>query len=253
VRQALAGLRDVFDPQAFDPAQDERAFKLAMADATAAVLIPPLIGTLRRNRSRVDMRVEPLATRDPRPLLARGSIDAAIGFFPDVARLLAAGGGQGECVLDPLYHCEYVCVLRRRHPLCRADVLTLDDYCQASHARVSFAGRTHGFVDEALARLGRMRRVMLTISHFSTAVQVVRQSDLLAVVPRSYVPASGVADGLAIRALPFEMPRIDVGLLWHRRHEREPAHQWLRQTIAQGASAALTGASAPRRRSSEPT
>jgi DNA-binding transcriptional LysR family regulator len=232
VRQSLAGLRDVFDPQAFDPAQDERTFTLAMADATATVLMPPLTAGLLRDRSRVTLCVEPLTTRDPRALLERGAADGAVGFFPDVARTLAAAGGQGEVALDALYECEYVCVLRRDHPLAQRATLSLDDYCAAQHARVSFAGRTHGFVDEALARVGRERRVVLTVNQFSTAAQVVRQSDLLAVFPRSYVPVSGVASALAIRALPFEMPRIEIGLLWHRRHERDPAHGWLRQTLA---------------------
>lgn len=232
VRQALAGLREVFEPQAFDPAHDERLFTLAMADATATVLMPPLVAELAGEGSRVDLRVEPLATRDPRALLERGAVDAAIGFFPDVARALAASGGQGETVLDLMYDCEYVCVMRREHPLAQDGALTLDAYCAARHARVSFAGRRHGFVDEALARLGRARHVMLAINHFSTAVQVVRQSDLIAVFPRTFIGASGLADGLAVRSLPFELPRIEIGLLWHRRHEREPAQRWLRETVA---------------------
>lgn len=231
VRQALAGLRDVLDPQAFDPAHDERTLVLAMADATAAVLVPPLIERLEREGARVGLRIEPLTSRDPRPQLERGAADAAVGFFPDVARELAASAGQGEFVLDALYECDYVGVMRRDHPLAAAPALTLDDYCNARHARVSFAGRQHGFVDEALARLGRERRVMLTINHFSTAARLVSQSDLLAVMPLSYVPVSGVAEGLAVRTLPFELPRIEIGLLWHRRHEREAAQRWLRDTV----------------------
>jgi len=231
VQQSLGRLRDVFDPQAFDPIEDERIFSLAMADATAAVLVPPLIERLDGERSKVGIRVEPLTTRDPRPQLDRGAADAAIGFFPDVARALAASGGQGEAVLEPMYECEYVCVMRRGHPLAARPALTLDDYCDASHARVSFAGRTHGFVDEALSRLGRSRRIQLLINHFSTAARVVSQSDLLSVFPRSYVPVSGVADALLARPMPFEMPRIEVGLLWHRRHERDPAHRWMRELV----------------------
>jgi DNA-binding transcriptional LysR family regulator len=166
-----------------------------------------------------------------------------------VARALAAVAGQGEAMLDRLYECEYVCVMRRDHSLARSAPLTLDDYCTARHARVSFAGRPHGFVDEALTRLGRSRRVELTVNHFATAVHVVRDSDLLSVFPRSYLPYSGAADALAMRLLPFEMPTIEVGLLWHRRHERDPAQRWLRHTlaqVAQGAAQAMirTGSSA---------
>ncbi|MEO6410454.1 MAG: LysR family transcriptional regulator [Burkholderiaceae bacterium] len=232
VRQSLAGLREVFDPQAFDPAHDEHSFTLAMADATATVLVPPLTAELLRDGSRVALRIEPLTTRDPGASLARGAVDAAIGFFPDVARTLAAAGGQGELALEPLYECEYVCVLSRANPLARRPTLSLDDYCAALHARVSFAGRAHGFVDEALARIGRVRRVALTVNQFATAAQAVQQSDLLSVFPRSYVRVSGAADALTIRPLPFQMPRIEIGLLWHRRHEGDPAHGWLRRTLA---------------------
>jgi len=232
VRQSLAGLREVFDPQVFDPALDERRFTLAMADATAAVLMPPLMAELQRGRSRVALNVVPLTTRDPRSQLERGVADVAIGFFPDVARAIAAAGGEEESVLEPMYACDYVCVMRRGQALAEPGALTLDAYCDASHARVSFAGRPHGFVDEALAQLGRARRVVLIVNHFSTAAQVVRHTDLLAVFPRSYLPASGAAADLSVHALPFAMPRIEVGLLWHRRHERDPAHRWLRRTLA---------------------
>ena len=44
-------------------------------------------------------------------------------------------------------------------------------------------------------------------------------------------PASGLADGLVVRAVPFDLPRIEVGMLWHRRHERDPAQRWLRETV----------------------
>ena len=135
-------------------------------------------------------------------------------------------------VLQPLYACEYVCVMRRDHPLAAEPTLTLDAYCAAAHVRVSFAGRPRGFVDEGLARVGRSRRVVLTVNQFSTAARVVHESDLLTVLPRSFVPATGLADGLAVRASPVPLPRIEVGMLWHRRHERDPAQRWLRATVS---------------------
>jgi DNA-binding transcriptional LysR family regulator len=231
VREALASLRELLDPQGFDPAQDERRFTLAMADATAAVILPRLLADFERESSRVSLQIDPLTTRDPRGLLERGAADAAIGFFPDVARAVAASLGEGETVLDALYDCDYVCAMRRGHPLSAQEPLTLDGYCAAAHARVSFAGRPYGFVDETLAGLGRTRRVSLVINQYAAAVQVVCRTDLLAVLPRRFVEVSGAADALHITALPFDMPRIEIGLLWHRRHERDAAQRWLREAI----------------------
>ena len=231
VREALGGLRELFEPQAFDPTHDERRFTLAMADATAVAILPRLLANFEQRRARVSLQVEPLATRDPRTLLERGSIDAAVGFFPDVARALTASLGEGETVLDALYDCDYVCAMRREHPLAAQEPLTLDDYCAAAHVRVSFAGRPHGFVDEKLAALGRTRRVALMLGQYAAAVQVLAQTDLLGVLPRRYVQASAAAASLHITALPFAMPRIEIGLLWHRRHERDAAQRWLREAI----------------------
>lgn len=233
VREAMTGLRELFDPQGFDAALDERRFTLAMADATAAVVLPPLLAAFERTR--VSLQVEPLTTRDPRAMLERGGIDAAVGFFPDVARALVASLGEGESVLEALYDCDYVCVMRRGHPLASQQPLTLDDYCAGSHVRVSFAGRPHGFVDEKLAALGRSRRVALMLGQYAAAVQVLCRTDLLGVLPRRFVEASGAAEALHVTALPFEMPRVEIGLLWHRRHEREAAHRWLRERIVQSA------------------
>ena len=240
VRSALASLRQALVPQEFDAQHDERHFTLAMADATAALFLPVLAEALQRDQTQVDLRIVSLTSRDPRPLLEQGEADAAIGFFPDVRAALDAQGDAALTRLEPLYACRYQCVMRRGHPLAGSEAdpreLTLDDYCQAQHLRVNFAGRPHGFVDEALARLGRRRRVLITVSQFATAGAMVQQSDLLTVLPRSYVPATGFAAQLALRDLPFELPRIEVGLLWHRRHEQDTAQRWLRSTLRQAAA-----------------
>jgi DNA-binding transcriptional LysR family regulator len=237
VGAALERLSQALDPQGFDPTRDARTFTMAMADATATVLMPAFVDTLLRERARTDVRILPLSSRDPRAQLESGSADVAVGFFPDVAAALAAEGNRATIALDPLYTCEYVAVMRRGHPLAQRPELTLDDFCAARHVRVSFAGRPRGFVDEALAREGRERQVMLTVNQFSTAARVVHESDLITVLPRSFVPASGLAEGLAVRRFPGALPRIEVSLLWHRRHARDPSQRWLRRTFADTARA----------------
>jgi len=243
VRASLDRLHEALAPQGFDPRTDARSFTLAMADATAALFVPVLVAALQAEQARVDLRVVPLTSRDPRPLLDQGQADVALGFFPDVRAALAAEGDRALLRLDRYYGCEYVCVMREGHPLVQHGALSLDAYCAAEHLRVSFAGRPRGFVDEALARLGRERRVLITVANFFTAGSVVHRSDLLTVLPRSFVPATGFAAQLALMPLPFEMPGIEVGLLWHRRHEQDTAQRWLRETVRRAAVqvAAQTG------------
>jgi DNA-binding transcriptional LysR family regulator len=236
VRESLQRLHEVLETEAFDPVAADHSFTIAMADATAALFVPVLVAALQRQRSGVNLFFLPLNTRDPRSLLEQGQADAAVGFFPEVNAALQVEGAESATRNQALYGCRYVCVMRRDHPLAQPGALTLQAYCAAQHVRVSFAGRARGFVDDALSALGLKRRVLVTVNQFSTAGSVVQNTDLLTVLPRSFVPATGCQAQLAVVELPFDLPGIDVGLLWHARHDRSPAHRWLRQALARAAA-----------------
>jgi DNA-binding transcriptional LysR family regulator len=235
VREALATLRSALAPGDFDPRRDPVQMCIAMADATAALLAPALIEGFARQGAKANLRVLPLTTRDPRRLLDSGEVDLAVGFFPEALTAIVAHGRDSHLLHARLYATRYVCVMRRGHPLATAP-LTLDDYCEAHHLLVSFSGRPHGYVDHALAALGRQRRVVLTVNQFFTAGRVVAVSDLLTVLPEGFVPATGFSQELVIRELPLALPPVFVEMLWHLRHENAPAHRWLREQMLAAAA-----------------
>jgi DNA-binding transcriptional LysR family regulator len=233
VRQALDQLQSALVPQQFIPAEARNAFVLAMADATAAELMGGLAQALEHQSPKVSIRVLPLTTRDPRNLLNEGVADLALGYFPAVLADLTAKAQSGEAVAfahHRLYDGEYVCVMRRGHPLAQKNI-TLDEFCNARHLLVSFSGRPYGFTDEALASIGRQRRVVMTVNQFFTAGRVVVNSDLLTVLPRHFVPTTGIADELFMCELPFKVPTLHVDALWHRRKHAQSDHVWLREIL----------------------
>ena len=237
VREALTLLQDSLAPGLFDPATAQSTFVLAMADATAAALIPPLVEILEREAPDVALRVLPLTTRDPRRLLEQEAADMAVGFFPAALADLTARAQSGDvAAFDSrrLYDGEYVCVMREGHPLAGAP-LTLDAYCEARHMLVSFSGRPFGFIDEALASLGRQRKIAITVNQFFTAGRVVVGSDLLTVLPRHFVPVTGIADTLVQKALPFDVQAVHVDALWRRRGPQQAAMPWLLQALTRSA------------------
>jgi DNA-binding transcriptional LysR family regulator len=235
VRDALAHLREALMPERFDPRRGDAVFRLAMADATAALLAPPLLNALQAEQARVNVRMLPLTTRDPRRLLLQGEADLAIGHFPVAVAALVAEGPATGLRHQHLYDSRYVCVMRRGHPLARGP-LALDDYCAVDHLLVSFSGRPHGLMDQALAALGRRRRIVLTVNQFFTAGRVVTQSDLLTVLPERFVPSTGYADQLVTRELPFQMDPVSVQMLWPLRLDVDPAQRWLRGHLLQAAT-----------------
>jgi DNA-binding transcriptional LysR family regulator len=235
VRQALDQLQTALVPQLFIPAEARNAFVLAMADATAAELMGGLAQELEHHAPKVSIRVLPLTTRDPRSMLNEGVADLALGYFPAVLADLTAKAQSGEAVAfehQRLYDGEYVCVMRSGHPLAQKNI-TLDEFCNARHLLVSFSGRPYGFTDEALASMGRHRRVVMTVNQFFTAGRVVVNSDLLTVLPKHFVPTTGIADELFMCDLPFKVPTMHVDALWHRRKQAQSDHVWLRQVLIQ--------------------
>jgi DNA-binding transcriptional LysR family regulator len=165
-----------------------------------------------------------------------------LGYFPPVLADLTARAQAGEAVAFShvrLYDGEYVCVMRKGHPLAKG-TLTLDRFCAARHMLVSFSGRPFGFIDEALASRGRKRQVVLTVNQFFTAGRVVANSNLLTVLPRHFVSVTGIADQLVLRPLPFEVAPVHVDAVWHQRSEQQGAHRWLRQAVSRAAVAAFS-------------
>lgn len=247
VREALRQLQEAIVPSPFVPTEADHTFVLAMADATAAELMGGFAQQLQSEAPGVSLRVVPLTTRDPRKLLGDGTADMALGYFPAVLTDLTGRAQAGEAVAfahQRLYAGEYVCVMRQGHPLAQ-QALTLNTYCAARHLLVSFSGRPYGFVDEALASIGRQRRIVMTVNQFFTAGQVVVNSDLLTVLPRHFVPTTGMTEQLVLRDLPLDVPPVHVEALWHRRVQHDSAHQWLRGQLLQVAQAAFASESPP--------
>lgn len=242
IREALGNLRAAMVPDRFDPATSPASFQLAMADATAALLMPALVRRIEAGAYRVSLRVTPLTTRDPRGLLVGTELDLAVGYFPAAVASLSMSGLQPDTAQtighQRLYDGEYVCVMRRDHPLSRKR-LTLDAYCEAHHLLVSFSGRPYGFIDDALASLRRSRHIVLTVNQFFTAGRVVANSDLLTVLPRHFLYSNGMFADFEIRTLPMKVDPIHIDMLWHRRQQLRPSHQWLREAVIEAAKQGL--------------
>jgi DNA-binding transcriptional LysR family regulator len=237
VRDALAQLQTSLAPDRFEPATANNTFVLAMADATAAEIVPGLLAITEAEAPGVSLRVVPLSTRDPRGLLEREEADLALGYFPAVLADITAklqAGSTANFDHARLYDGEYVCVMRRGHPLTKKK-LTLDAFCAARHLLVSFSGRPYGFTDEALASLGRKRRIVLTVNQFFTAGRVTLQSDVLTVLPRHFVRVADSTGELVIKRLPFDVPMVHVDALWHRNTQVNSAYQWLRSAVERSA------------------
>ena len=71
---------------------------------------------------------------------------------------------------------------------------------------------------------------------YPDAMRILRQSDLVAVVPRSCFGNGMASDhpataGLESFELPLPLPAFKISAMWHPRLDADPAHRWLRETV----------------------
>lgn len=128
----------------------------------------------------------------------------------------------------PLFRDRLVGVVRSGHAL-RAVRVTPKRYASAGHIGVSRRAVDSGRVDEALRSLGLERRLVTSVSGFSTAIALARASDLVATVPELHTVA--LRGGTHTFPLPVDLPPFTVSMLWHPRMHADPVHRWLRARV----------------------
>jgi DNA-binding transcriptional LysR family regulator len=206
----------------------ERVFTVRWHDALTAACGPALVAAVHRQAPGVRLRLVAEAASDT-PELRRGEVDLASGTapsaLPDVQSLLL---GEDRLVV----------ALRTGHPL-TARPLTVERYAAAEHLTVSRRGRLHDPVDAAMEALGLRRTVVAAAPSAATALQLVRETDLLVAVPGTISRTALDTLGLTTLALPVAMPPIPVHLMWHRRHDNDRAHRWLREQACAAVGAVL--------------
>ncbi|MDX1299416.1 MAG: LysR family transcriptional regulator [Pseudomonas sp.] len=221
VQQALRLLQTGLGPaEPFDP-QTPQAFSLALNDYAQAALLPMLLAHL----SRIAPRVELLVQRDDAdslvPRLVSGALDLAIDYLhfdsPDLH-------------YTPLREEPLVVIGRAGHPAF-AGGLSLEDYQQARHVTVTPRAGRGSPLEIVLGSAKVRRQAALHLPNYLPIPAIVAHSDLLGTVPARLAEAFAPAHALETAPLPFDMPPVQVSLIWHRQQQLDPAHAWLRQQL----------------------
>lgn len=207
----------------FVPATSTARFSIATGDYAELVLLPELVRRLSKEAPHVDLRVVPYEMTPDR--LSSGAVDVAI--LPTEPQVTGA-----SLFSTRLFDERFVCVMRTRHPLAKK-TLTLARYLEASHALVAPRGEEGGYIDTALAKLGKQRRVALTVPHFLVAPHVIAASDLIITLAERVALSFADALGLVVRPLPHELgaPGFTMACVAHERSRADPAHKWFRELL----------------------
>lgn len=235
VREAEAALGRA-DPR-LEIATLEQRFTVRAGEGFVDLLGAALIERVRQAAPGVQLRFAPKPDWNAQPLRV-GNVDLEIGIVktsaPEVrTRLLLRDRYVGVCGVG--------------HPLLIDGHVSLERWVAYPHVAISRTGQADDPVDAALELSELQRHVPIVVPSYTSAIQLARQSDLLAVVPHSclgnaFLPDYAAANGVRPFELPLRVPAFNVSAIWHPRLDRDPAHRWFRAEVSAVCSAAYSHA-----------
>ena len=233
VKAVLRDIDTLLSAADFRPDRATDVFTVAATDYAQMTFLAPLIREVHRLAPGIRFAVVSTDVREMPEQFERQEIDFAV----TVPEMAPAGVHAMELFRD-----RYVCALRRDHPDASGS-LDLARFCALDHVLVTpSSDGFRGPADDALKRLGRERRVSISVPTFLSLPAILQETDFIAVAPERVLVA--YAHMLRIFPTPFELPEFPMLALWHERTARSPAHIWIRERIS-GIATQLSGPAGP--------
>ncbi|MDQ0142069.1 LysR substrate-binding domain-containing protein [Cupriavidus necator] len=246
---SLRRIEDALGVKPFSPDASRRRFVLAANDHVTEVIIAPLSRALQKAAPGVDLVIRPSTRLDLAEQIDLGRIDLALGIFSQVPARLNSRTlmSQGESIL-----------MGKGHPASRRK-LTLRDLAKYPLVTLSVGGEEEGavggfIIERGLARQSEMfdrraletalleskqvPRLRVTVPHALAIPALLRDTDMLSIVPASLALALAKNGDLIRRPPPYQAGSETMRAVWHRRDDHDVGHVWLREMIAQTARAA---------------
>ncbi|MDQ0588518.1 LysR family transcriptional regulator [Variovorax paradoxus] len=223
--QSLHAIRGTLEGERFDALRSTASLSIAMSDYVSSIVVPRLAATLSKAAPSMQIHAIPNTLVDFDKVLADNKADFAISVYNEEVQRPAFLKSRA------LWSPDFVCVLRTGHPLARADKIPLKKFLAARHVDVSLVGKTMPTYDLFLHSRGLQRNLVATVNHYHAAYEVVRRSDLIAVLPWSGRFEPTRLAGLRRMPVPLDAPPRVIELFWHQRHETSALHQWLKNML----------------------
>lgn len=232
VRDVLSDIEKAVQPQTpFDPANSDRVFRIMASDYTESTLIPVLLGELDQQAPNVSLDI--LNPSDVGFLdVEQGRVDLVINRFDTMPQSFH------QCTV---WTDKYACLLSVDNPV--LENFDLDHYLQAQHVWVSKTGmgvgvginpkddQRLGWVDEALGKHGKKRRITVFTRHYQAAMRLAEQPNLIVTVPSKAAQVQKHNPKVVIKEPPFDIPSFELKMAWSPLLQHNPAHQWMRRLI----------------------
>ncbi|MCC2520615.1 LysR family transcriptional regulator [Vibrio coralliilyticus] len=216
--ELIGSLDELYAVEAFLPHACQREFRLAYTAFLSESSVPLVSSELLRLAPNAGVNGE-LWQDQHVSVLGDSPIDVlatTLDYFPENI--------YGKKLLED----EYVVLMSGNHSLADAS-LEMDDYFSASHVMVHGMREMRQYVGEQFEQRKVHRKVIARVPSFTAAMELVCQSDALVTAPLHLAGYFSNRFDYVVKPLPFDLPKHSYYLLWHSRHQKDPAHRWFRE------------------------
>ncbi len=217
----LSEIRHAVTPPDFDPVSSEQTFRIALTDGLTSLYWGPLRQHIEACAPGINIHAVPYLGRMTQQL-EDAEVDLVLG---------SADAGSEHVQMQVLFENPFVVAMAPNHSLAKG-VLSLEDFIQADQLLVSLSGQAQGIVDVCLAKQGMKRRLAMTLNSFAGAIELVRTTSLITVLPYPMVADSVARGDIVTRKLPLQVPTSTMYMAWHRRDDRNASVRWLKSLLA---------------------
>ena len=232
VREILTGVDRAIQPTTeFDPSSATQVFRIMASDYAESTLFPAVLQQLRELAPGLTLDI--MTPSDVSFLdVERGKVDLVINRFDQMPQSFHQ---------ITLWQDTFSCMMSPDNPI--LDQFDLDSYLKANHIWVSKTGmgvgvgvdpsdvQRLGWVDLALAELGKKRHIRVFTRHYQAAMTLAEQNDLIVTLPTRATWLKRDNPRIVTRPVPFDIPSLELKMAWSPLLQHNTAHRWMRQSI----------------------
>jgi DNA-binding transcriptional LysR family regulator len=218
----------------FDPRTSDREFTLVMADYTIMVMGEALSHAVQKSAPRARLHIQqvrvPMATE----------YSDGIRFVDGMVAPPSNGFALPDTRAAELFRDRWVCVVDGDNPvLDGGSALRMRDLAGLPWVAPYYRAGTRGVasvpVMRQLALLDLQPRIAVRVESYSAVPYFISGTDRVALMQERLATRLAATHNLRVLECPGDAEPIVEALWWHRQHEDDPAHAWLRRLIMETA------------------
>lgn len=235
VSRAIRELEGVLSTRdGFDPAAEQRTFRIVARDYAVFLLLQPLVERLEETAPGITACFSHFDCHSLE-LLAQDQVDLVV-MPSEYERMMMPGRLQSAFPSEPLYSDRWVCAVWSGHPSVGCSI-TVDEYLALPHL-IFVPGPGHRIQPRVgVSPVDQQRRPRATAESFVLMPLMLPGTELICLVPEKV--GSKLCRNGDIRLLdpPHELKPVEQSMFWNPRRSRDPALCWFREELETVAAA----------------